>query len=104
MYAVVSEQDERQALKHHSRENWTDRNQRLQDKQSFMDSQGSGNSSSSEAWGSHTHSPRGEESPQSRYSYCDTPLSPLLHPTKRPATNPPPISNQATKGSLFLVS
>ncbi|XP_058252869.1 lysine-specific demethylase 7B isoform X2 [Hemibagrus wyckioides] len=91
--STISSQDE-----HHGRENRTDRNQRMQDKQHFMDSQGSGNSSSSEAWGSHTHSPRGEESPESRYQYCETPLSPILHPTKRPATNPPPISNQATKG------
>uniref|UniRef100_H3BFG4 Lysine demethylase 7A n=1 Tax=Latimeria chalumnae TaxID=7897 RepID=H3BFG4_LATCH len=31
--------------------------------------------------------------------YMDTSLSPSpLHPTKRPASNPPPISNQATKG------
>ncbi|MCJ8734443.1 hypothetical protein PDJAM_G00235470 [Pangasius djambal] len=98
--STISSQDERQVLKHHSRENRTERSQRLQNDQSFMDSQGSGNSSSSssEAWGSHTHSPRGEESPESRYQYCETSLSPLLHPTKRPATNPPPISNQATKG------
>lgn len=96
-------QDERQMLKRHSREKRTDRSQRLQDKQSFMDSQGSGNSSSSsEAWGSHTHSPRGEESPESRYQYCETSLSPLLHPMKRPATNPPPISNQATKGTTVI--
>ncbi|KAI5105514.1 lysine-specific demethylase 7B isoform X1, partial [Silurus meridionalis] len=80
----------------HCREKWTDRNQRLQDSQSFMDSQGSSNSS--DAWGSHTLSPRGEESPESHYQYCETSLSPLLHPTKRPATNPPPVSNQATKG------
>ncbi|XP_060784350.1 lysine-specific demethylase 7B isoform X2 [Neoarius graeffei] len=98
--STISSQDERQVLKRHSRENRTDRSQRLQDNQSFMDSQGSGNSScsSSEAWGSHTHSPRGEESPESRYQYCEMSLSPPLHPTKRPATNPPPISNQATKG------
>lgn len=25
-----------------------------------------------------------------------------LHPTKRPASNPPPISNQATKGSVII--
>ncbi|KAK2838392.1 hypothetical protein Q7C36_013206 [Tachysurus vachellii] len=99
--STISSQDERQAPEHHGRENRTERNQRLQVKQRFMDSQGSGNSSSSsssEAWGSHTHSPQGEESPESRYQYGETPLSPILHPTKRPATNPPPISNQATKG------
>lgn len=30
--------------------------------------------------------------------YVETSLSVPLHPTKRPASNPPPISNQATKG------
>uniref|UniRef100_A0A8C0BQ48 Lysine demethylase 7A n=1 Tax=Buteo japonicus TaxID=224669 RepID=A0A8C0BQ48_9AVES len=30
--------------------------------------------------------------------YGETSLSVPLHPTKRPASNPPPISNQATKG------
>ncbi|KAI5617285.1 lysine-specific demethylase 7B isoform X1 [Silurus asotus] len=94
--STFSSQDERQMLKHRGREKWTDRSQRLQDSQSFMDSQGSSNSS--DAWGSHTLSPRGEESPESHYQYCETSLSPLLHPTKRPATNPPPVSNQATKG------
>ncbi|KAM9470309.1 lysine-specific demethylase 7B isoform 2-T2 [Clarias gariepinus] len=88
--STISSQDERQVPKHHSRENRS---------QSFMDSQGSGNSSSSsEAWSSHAHSLSGEESPKSHYQYCETSLSSLLHPTKRPATNPPPISNQATKG------
>lgn len=103
LHTVLLDQDERQVLKHHSRDIRTERSQRLQKNQSFMDSQGSGNSSSSssEAWGSHTHSPRGEESPESCYQSCETSLSPLLHPTKRPALNPPPISNQATKGTLF---
>ncbi|TSS60383.1 Lysine-specific demethylase 7B [Bagarius yarrelli] len=91
-------QDERQLLKQHDRENRADWSQRLQDKQIFMDSQGSGNSSSSEAWGSNTHSPEAEDNPDSHYQYCDMPLSPLLHPAKRPAPNPPPFSNQATKG------
>lgn len=101
--AVLLDQDEQRVLKHHGRENRTDRSQRLQKSQSFMDSQGSGNSSSSssEAWDSHTHSPQGEESPESHYQPCETSLSPLLHPTKRPATNPPPISNQATKGTCY---
>ncbi|KAF5897989.1 lysine-specific demethylase 7B-like, partial [Clarias magur] len=91
--STISSQDERPVPKHHSREKRTDHSQ------SFMDSQGSGNSSSSssEAWSSHAQSPSGEESPKSHYQYCETSLSPLLHPTKRPATNPPPISNQATK-------
>ncbi|KAK2539647.1 Kdm7a [Columba guinea] len=31
-------------------------------------------------------------------AYGETSLSVPLHPTKRPASNPPPISNQATKG------
>ncbi|KAJ7397133.1 Lysine-specific demethylase 7A [Pitangus sulphuratus] len=31
--------------------------------------------------------------------YGETSFSVPLHPTKRPASNPPPISNQATKGS-----
>uniref|UniRef100_A0AAR2K189 Lysine-specific demethylase 7A n=1 Tax=Pygocentrus nattereri TaxID=42514 RepID=A0AAR2K189_PYGNA len=57
-----------------------------------------GSCSSSEAWGSHTHSPGREDSPPSGYQYCETSLSPPLHPSKRLAPNPPPISNQATKG------
>ncbi|XP_046878484.1 lysine-specific demethylase 7A [Hypomesus transpacificus] len=66
-----------------------------------MDSQGN---SSSEAWDnqglslgapsplSHTASPGTD------YQYCDPSMSPPLHPSKRHASNPPPISNQATKG------
>lgn len=34
--------------------------------------------------------------------YGETSLSIPLHPTKRPASNPPPISNQATKGNVYL--
>lgn len=34
--------------------------------------------------------------------YGETSLSVPLHPTKRPASNPPPISNQATKGTAHL--
>lgn len=34
--------------------------------------------------------------------YGETSLSVPLHPTKRPASNPPPISNQATKGNAHL--
>ena len=59
------------------------------DGKSPMDSQGN---SSSEAW---DH--RGPET--DTYQYCDPSMSPPLHPSKRPAPNPPPISNQATKGS-----
>lgn len=32
----------------------------------------------------------------------ETSFSVPLHPTKRPASNPPPISNQATKGNLHV--
>ncbi|XP_061108186.1 lysine-specific demethylase 7B isoform X2 [Conger conger] len=74
---------------------------------SYMDSQGSGSSSSSsssEAWADRSLSPdpsstpRRDASPGIHYQYSDTSLSPPLHPSKRPASNPPPISNQATKG------
>ncbi|KAL2102720.1 hypothetical protein ACEWY4_001888 [Coilia grayii] len=71
----------------------------------FMDSQGN---SSSEAW-DHTELPpsplrRGEEeeeeedSPRGDFQYRESSTSPPLHPSKRHASNPPPISNQATKG------
>lgn len=33
---------------------------------------------------------------------AETSFSVPLHPTKRPASNPPPISNQATKGNITL--
>uniref|UniRef100_W5L133 Lysine (K)-specific demethylase 7Ab n=1 Tax=Astyanax mexicanus TaxID=7994 RepID=W5L133_ASTMX len=79
-----------------SQEEWRVRKQQRRESQSLMDSQGS--CSSSEAWGSHTHSPEREDSLPSGYQYCETSLSPPLHPSKRPAPNPPPISNQATKG------
>uniref|UniRef100_A0A672QCR5 Lysine-specific demethylase 7B n=1 Tax=Sinocyclocheilus grahami TaxID=75366 RepID=A0A672QCR5_SINGR len=71
---------------------------RIQEHKNFMDSQGSGSNSSSEAWSNHTHSPAHGESPTLGFQYCETSLSPPLHPSKRPASNPPPISNQATKG------
>lgn len=32
---------------------------------------------------------------------AETSFSVPLHPTKRPASNPPPISNQATKGNCY---
>ncbi|XP_054609266.1 lysine-specific demethylase 7A [Dunckerocampus dactyliophorus] len=54
-----------------------------------MDSQGN----SSEAWDN-----QGLPSPEPNYQYCDSSMSPPLHPSKRHAPNPPPISNQATKG------
>ncbi|KAJ8381761.1 hypothetical protein SKAU_G00025390 [Synaphobranchus kaupii] len=84
--------------------------QRIHDNKSSMDSQGSGSSSSSssssssEAWANHGLSPdpstppRRDTSPGMDYQYSETSLSPPLHPSKRPASNPPPISNQATKG------
>nr|XP_005174379.1 lysine-specific demethylase 7B isoform X1 [Danio rerio] len=71
---------------------------RIQEHKSFMDSQGSSSSSSSETWSSCTQSPAHRESPTMTYQYCETSLSPPLHPSKRPAANPPPVSNQATKG------
>ncbi|KAL7885455.1 hypothetical protein AOLI_G00057500 [Acnodon oligacanthus] len=83
--STISSQEERRVLKQQRREG-----------HSLLDSQGS--CCSSEAWGSHTHSPTHEDSPPSSYQYCETSLSPPLHPSKRLAPNPPPISNQATKG------
>lgn len=62
---------------------------RLQGDKSPMDSQGN----SSEAWDN-----QGLPSPETDYQYCDPAMSPPLHPSKRHAPNPPPISNQATKG------
>ncbi|KAG7283242.1 hypothetical protein CRUP_004984 [Coryphaenoides rupestris] len=63
-----------------------------------MDSQGN---SGSEAWDGRglSSSSAGARSPETdSYQYCDPALSPPLHPSKRHAPNPPPISNQATKG------
>uniref|UniRef100_A0A672QCS4 Lysine-specific demethylase 7B n=1 Tax=Sinocyclocheilus grahami TaxID=75366 RepID=A0A672QCS4_SINGR len=80
------------------RERHTTLKHRIQEHKNFMDSQGSGSNSSSEAWSNHTHSPAHGESPTLGFQYCETSLSPPLHPSKRPASNPPPISNQATKG------
>ncbi|KAF3705216.1 Lysine-specific demethylase 7A [Channa argus] len=72
---------------------------RLQVDKSPMDSQGN---SSSEAWDNQgPPSPYGRThatSPETDYQYCDPSMSPPLHPSKRHAPNPPPISNQATKG------
>lgn len=63
---------------------------RLQGGSSPMDSQGN---SSSETWDN-----QGLPSPETDYQYCDPSMSPPLHPSKRHAPNPPPVSNQATKG------
>ncbi|XP_029901707.1 lysine-specific demethylase 7A [Myripristis murdjan] len=72
---------------------------RLQGDKSPMDSQGN---SSSEAWDNQgLPSPLNRchnTSPETDYQYCDPSMSPPLHPSKRHAPNPPPISNQATKG------
>ncbi|KAM3858747.1 lysine-specific demethylase 7A [Diretmus argenteus] len=72
---------------------------RLQGDKSPMDSQGN---SSSEAWDNQgLPSPLSRchaTSPETDYQYCDPSMSPPLHPSKRHAPNPPPISNQATKG------
>ncbi|TKS90751.1 Lysine-specific demethylase 7A [Collichthys lucidus] len=71
---------------------------RLQGDSSPMDSQGN----SSEAWDNQgLPSPLRQNhasSPETEYQYCDPSMSPPLHPSKRHAPNPPPISNQATKG------
>ncbi|KAM4712093.1 lysine-specific demethylase 7A isoform 1-T1 [Anableps anableps] len=70
---------------------WSGSTQRsLPGGKSPMDSQGN---SSSEAWDN-----QGLPSPNAEYQYCDPSMSPPLHPSKRNAPNPPPISNQATKG------
>ncbi|KAI1888397.1 hypothetical protein AGOR_G00184720 [Albula goreensis] len=84
----------------------TELHQRIHENKSLIDSQSSGSSSSSssEAWANHRLSPepssplRRDTSPGIDYQYSETSLSPPLHPSKRPASNPPPISNQATKG------
>uniref|UniRef100_A0A668ARW4 Lysine demethylase 7A n=1 Tax=Myripristis murdjan TaxID=586833 RepID=A0A668ARW4_9TELE len=76
---------------------------RLQGDKSPMDSQGN---SSSEAWDNQgLPSPLNRchnTSPETDYQYCDPSMSPPLHPSKRHAPNPPPISNQATKGLEFF--
>lgn len=70
----------------------------LQGDESPMDSQGN----SREAWDnqglpSPLHRSHGG-SPEMDFQYCDPSMSPPLHPSKRHAPNPPPVSNQATKG------
>jgi JmjC domain-containing histone demethylation protein 1D/E/F len=87
-------EEERQQVQH---------TRRLQGDKSPMDSQGN---SSSEAWDNQglclgAPSPLSQchnASPETDYQYCDPSLSPPLHPSKRHSPNPPPISNQATKG------
>ncbi|TNM91610.1 hypothetical protein fugu_019990 [Takifugu bimaculatus] len=69
----------------------------LQGDENPMDSQGN----SREAWDNQgLPSPlnRREMDPEMDFQYCEPSMSPPLHPSKRQAPNPPPVSNQATKG------
>uniref|UniRef100_A0A8C7QAB4 Lysine (K)-specific demethylase 7Ab n=1 Tax=Oncorhynchus mykiss TaxID=8022 RepID=A0A8C7QAB4_ONCMY len=92
-----------QAQQHVRKECRAELSQRIQENKNFMDSQSSG-SNSSEAWGDQSPSRAAssplclDPSPGTDYQYCETTLSPPLHPSKRSAPNTPPISNQATKG------
>uniref|UniRef100_A0A8C7CXY4 Lysine-specific demethylase 7B-like n=1 Tax=Oncorhynchus kisutch TaxID=8019 RepID=A0A8C7CXY4_ONCKI len=66
-------------------------------------SRGFQGNSSSEAWDNRGPLSLGalsqDASPEAdNYQYCDPSMSPPLHPSKRHASNSPPISNQATKG------
>lgn len=74
------------------------RQRHLQGAESPMDSQGN----SREAWDNHglpsPLNPSHDGSPERDFQYCDPSMSPPLHPSKRQAPNPPPVSNQATKG------
>ncbi|MBN3284772.1 KDM7A demethylase, partial [Polyodon spathula] len=102
----LDHQDEMKVQKHIRKECTAELSQRIQENKNFMDSQSSSSSSSSDGWANHrlslskfppTFSPlRDDDSPE--FQYRETYLSPPLHPSKRPASNPPPISNQATKG------
>ncbi|XP_015208514.1 lysine-specific demethylase 7B [Lepisosteus oculatus] len=102
----TSHQDETKAQKHLRKECTAELSQRIQENKNFMDSESSSNSSGSDAWVNHRHpltssssSPlRDDCSLGAEFQYSETSLSPPLHPSKRPASNPPPISNQATKG------
>lgn len=87
------------------RERESEQHQRhLQGNKSPIDSQGN---SSSEAWDNQgLPSPLIQShgnSPDMDYQYSDPSMSPPLHPSKRHAPNPPPISNQATKGLQSFV-
>ncbi|XP_066580509.1 lysine-specific demethylase 7B [Amia ocellicauda] len=101
----LSHQGEMKVQKHLRKECTAELSQRIQENKNFMDSESSNsNSSSSDAWANHRHSLgpssplREESSLGAEFQYSETSLSPPLHPSKRPASNPPPISNQATKG------
>ncbi|KAM9502428.1 lysine-specific demethylase 7B-like isoform 3-T4 [Salvelinus alpinus] len=101
--STLSLQDERRAQQHVRKECRAELSQRIQENKNFMDSQSSG-SNSSEAWGDQSPSQAAssplclDPRPGTDYHYCETTLSPPLHPSKRSAPNTPPISNQATKG------
>ncbi|XP_041694123.2 lysine-specific demethylase 7B-like isoform X1 [Coregonus clupeaformis] len=103
--STLSLQDERRAQQHVRKECRAELSQRIQENKNFMDSQSSGsNSNSSEAWGDQSPSQAAssplhlDPSSGTDYQYSETSLSPPRHPSKRPAPNTPPISNQATKG------
>jgi JmjC domain-containing histone demethylation protein 1D/E/F len=70
----------------------------------YMDTSGSGLQNGKHAQGSSLASglcqiSNGSLSPERPVG--ETSFSVPLHPTKRPASNPPPISNQATKGNIY---
>ncbi|XP_072566089.1 lysine-specific demethylase 7B isoform X1 [Paramormyrops kingsleyae] len=92
----LGHQDKQRAPRHLLKECQAQLRQRIQENKNFMDSGGG----RSEAWvDQHLSSDPG--SPlhlETDFQYRETSLSPPLHPSKRPASNPPPISNQATKG------
>ncbi|XP_021430700.2 lysine-specific demethylase 7B isoform X1 [Oncorhynchus mykiss] len=98
-------QDERRAQQHVRKECRAELSQRIQENKNFMANQSNGsNSNSSEAWGDQSPSQaassplRLDPSSETDNQYSETSLSPPRHPSKRPAPNTPPISNQATKG------
>ncbi|XP_039616610.1 lysine-specific demethylase 7B-like isoform X2 [Polypterus senegalus] len=101
-------QDEIEVQKHIRKDCTAELSQRIQENKNFMDSQSSSNSNSSDCWAndrysvstfSNSSSPLGDDGVQiPEFQYSESSLSPPLHPSKRPASNPPPVSNQATKG------
>ncbi|XP_042157614.1 lysine-specific demethylase 7B isoform X2 [Oncorhynchus tshawytscha] len=98
-------QDERRAQQHVRKECGAELSQRIQENKNFMANQSSGsNNNSSEAWSDQSPSQaassplRLDPSSETDNQYSETSLSPPRHPSKRPAPNTPPISNQATKG------
>ncbi|KAG2460060.1 KDM7A demethylase, partial [Polypterus senegalus] len=100
-------QDEIEVQKHIRKDCTAELSQRIQENKNFMDSQSSSNSNSSDCWAndrysvstfSNSSSPLGDDGVQiPEFQYSESSLSPPLHPSKRPASNPPPVSNQATK-------